>query len=106
MPEAPPEALPVQPGSQGPPVQPGPQVLSGRACDVRYVHIYLLINICVIACACIFDVCIHIYIYTPLGAGVPRGGEGVGWGGVGCNNVHVTCVKGWGGVRWGVKTFM
>ena len=21
-----------------------------------------------------------------------------GWGGVGCNNVHVTCVKGWGGV--------
>ena len=30
--------------------------------------------------------------------GVPRGGEGVGWGGVGCNNVHVTCVKGWGGV--------
>ena len=83
MPEAPPEALPVQPGSQGPPVQPGPQVLSGRACDVRYVHIYLLINICVIACACIFDVCIHIYIYTLGGGGSPRGGRGgVGWGGV------------------------
>ena len=29
-----------------------------------------------------------------------------GWGGVGCNNVHVTCVKGWGGVGWGVITFM
>ena len=26
---------------------------------------------------------------------------GKGWAGVGCNNVHVTCVK-----RWGVKTFM
>ena len=77
MPEAPPEALPVQPGSQGPPVQPGPQVLSGRACDVRYVHIYLLINICVIACACIFDVCIHIYIH-PWVLGFPEGGKGGG----------------------------
>ena len=30
----------------------------------------------------------------------------MGWGGVGCDNVHVTCVggKGWGGV--GVITFM
>ena len=37
--------------------------------------------------------------YTPLVAGVPRGGKG--WGGVGCNNVHVTCVKGWGGVGLG-----
>ena len=59
--------------------------------DNIYIYIYIYI---------------HIYIYTPLGAGVPRGGEGVGWGGVGCNNVHVTCVKGWGGVEWGVKTFM
>ena len=41
-----------------------------------------------------------IYIYTLGGGGSPRG-EGVGWGGVGCNNVHVTCVKGWGGVGWG-----
>ena len=47
---------------------------------------------------------ISIYIYTPLGAGVPRGGKGCG--GVGCNNVHVTCVKGWAGVGWGVITFM
>ena len=33
---------------------------------------------------------------------------GKGWGGVGCDNVHVTCVvgKGWGGVGWGVITFM
>ena len=42
----------------------------------------------------------HIYIY-PWGRGFPEGGEGVGWGwgGVGCNNVHVTCVKGWGGIK-------
>ena len=43
----------------------------------------------------------YIYIY-PWGRGFPEGGRG----GVGCNNVHVTCVKGWGGVGWGVKTFM
>ena len=28
-------------------------------------------------------------IMFPLGEGVSRGG----WGGVGCNNVHVTCVE-------------
>ena len=39
--------------------------------------------------------CIYVYIY-PWGRGFPEGGKG--WGGVGCNNVHVTCVKGWGGV--------
>ena len=38
----------------------------------------------------------YIYIY-PWGRGFPEGGRG----GVGCNNVHVTCVKGWGGVGWG-----
>ena len=30
----------------------------------------------------------------------------MGWGGVGCDNVHVTCGKGSGGVGWGVITFM
>ena len=29
-----------------------------------------------------------------------------GWGGVGCDNVHVSCVKGWGEVGWGVIMFM
>ena len=39
----------------------------------------------------------HTYIYIyPRGRGFPEGGKG--WGGVGCDNVHVTCVKGWGGV--------
>ena len=30
----------------------------------------------------------------------------MGWGGVGCDNVHVSCVKGWGEVGWGVIMFM
>ena len=56
------------------------------------IYIYIYINI---------DM--YIYIY-PRGRGFPEGGKG--WGGVGCDNVHVSCVNGWGGVGWGVITFM
>ena len=45
-------------------------------------HMYILIYIYIIY--------LYIYIY-PRGRRFPEGG---GWDGVGCNKVHVTCVKG------------
>ena len=79
-----------------------------QICDCLLAHfssalntLYTLINL-VNSTRCSYDTHTHRYIYIYIiytlgGGGSPRGGRG----GVGCNNVHVTCVK-----RWGVKTFM
>ena len=62
-----------------------------QICDCLLAHfssalntLYTLINL-VNSTRCSYDTHTQIYIYIlyiyiPLGAGVPRGGEGVGWG--------------------------